>query len=272
MGYFCKELASLKNSNTMSTSSTRCDGDMCAKSLWNSECDNSYQKSKFRRKRILSAFPASNTTNPIYDSSRLRLETVSLPKSSECYHQTRLPYAENAQISTSTARPTCVFDCNHEVYNSTSIPDNQNFSSNTEFDSFESTRKLSEPSLSRKRYLEVDKRINFKSHLRRYSSVRQWYRALFFLIQFIILNQLIELTRVESFGHRGGLASGGLVMKGGLFASSDKSKMSVFSTKLRSPKRSSNKNGDYKQQQKDQMQADSPYNVDNLQEIFRNLE
>ena len=263
----------------MSTSSTKCDSNMCAnkKSIWNSECDNSYQKSKYRRKKRRSVLIVSETAIPKYHSSRLGFESASLPKSSECYHQTRLSYEENAQISTSTARPTCVFDCYHETHEASSISNNLTLSSRIESCTIERTRGSRESSLLRKRSLNVNKTFSDKSNLRHCSSVRQWYRVLFFLIHFIILNQFIELTRVESFGHHGGLTGGGLMMKGGLFAKSDRSKMSVIPEKLISPKKSSKKNEHFKQKKgitffdRNQMQADSPFNVENLQEIMRNI-
>ena len=266
------------NRMTMASSNIICDSILCEnkKSLSTSECNNSYQKSKFRRKKRLNALRTSNCQTD--ESSRLGFEETDSYKGTECYHQTRLSFEENAQTSTSAAQATCIFDCNHELHNSPSSSNNQIHSSGIDSNSTQRVNQLSMDPPPRERPLYHPKSNNYKSNVRHYSTVHPWHRFSFFLILFLILNQFLEFSRVESFGQHGGLTGGGFLMKGGLFAKSDKSKMSVIPQKLIRPKSSSIRNEKPEHREltsfvgHNQMLADSPYDTENLQEVFRNLE
>ena len=271
-------LKSYSNQMTMPSSNIICDSILCEnrKSLCNLKCDNSYQKSKFRRKKRLSSLLISNCQTD--ESSRIGFEEPPLFKGVECYHQTRLYFEENAQVLTSAAQPTCIFDCNHELHNSPSSSNIQIHSSGIDSNSTQRVNQLLEDPPPRERQLNHAKTNSYKSKVRHYSTVHPWHRFLLFLVHFLILNQLLDFSRVESFGQHGGLTGGGFLMKGGLFAKSDTSKMSVIPEKLIRPKSSSTKNEKPKQRDltlfegPNQMLADSPYDTDNLQEVFRNLE
>ena len=271
-------LKSYSNQMTMASSNIICDSILCKnkKSLCNSKCNNSYQKSKFRRKKRLSSLLISNCQTD--GSSRIGFEEPSLFKGVECYHQTRLSFEANAQTLTSAAQPTCIFDCNHDLHNSPSSSNDQIHSSGIDSNSKERIIHILEDRPPRKRPINHPKINNHESNVRHHSTIHPWHRFSFFLIQFLILNLFLEFPRVESFGQHGGLTGGGFLGKGGLFANSDKSKMYVIPEKLIRPKTSSIRNE--KPENRDltsfvghnQMLADSPYDTDNLQEVFRNLE
>ena len=115
--------------------------------------------------------------------------------------------------------------------------------------------------------------------MKHHSFIHSWHRFSFLLIQMIVLSLLIELRPVNSFGNHVGLGSGGFIGRRGIFAKSDKSKMSVIPEKLIRPKNSSKIKANLEKQDtasalgSNRMKADSPFNdIHNLQEVFRNLE
>ena len=265
----------------MSTYGTTCDSCLCANSmpLSTSECDNSYQKSKYRRKKRQSSLIVSNKTSAENDSSKLGCEPKSSINRSECFHQSLFSLEENAQKLESTAQPTCVFDCRQELHKSSSISSDQLCSSRVNCCATKVMDEQNNAYLPCKNDSNYNNTIKSKSQMKHHSFISSWHRFSFLLIKLTILSLLLELRPVHSFGNHVGLTGGGFMSRGGIFGKSDKSKMSVIPEKLIRQKNSSRRKANPEKQDtasflgSNRMQADSPFNeIDNLQEIFRNLE
>ena len=263
----------------MSTYNIGCDSNMCVnlRSLSTSECDNSYQKSKYRRKKRQSSLRIPLIISAEEDSSRLGCEPISSLKSSECDHHSRLSYDENAQKSKETAKTTCVFDCNNQFPSSSSILSNQISPSRLNCWVNDGNSESKKASLLGKRQCVFTNETKCKSRVGHHTSNHPWHRCSFLIIQLVLLSLFLQIHSADSFGHHGGLTGGGFI-GGGLFSKSDKSKMSIIHDKLIRPK-SSHKTTDNLDKQKkpslvesNRMQADSPFEIHNYQEVFRNLE
>ena len=263
----------------MSFCNTKCDSCFCANSMppSTSECDNSYQKSKFRRKKRQSSLLVLLKSNAEDDSSKLGCEPISLMNSSECFHQSILSIEENAQKLESTAQPTCVFDCRQEIHKSSSISSDQICSSRINCCATKVIGEQNKAYPTNKSNSNYNDTSKCKSHLKHHSLIHSWHRFSFLFLQLIMLSLLLELRPVNSFGNHVGLTGGGFIGRGSIFAKSDKSKMSVIPEKLIRQKSPSRKANLEKQDAasflgSNRMQADSPFNdIHNLQEIFRNL-
>ena len=226
----------------MSNYATKCDSCLCANpmSLSTSECDNSYQKSKFRRKKRQSSLLVSNKTIAEDDSSKLEGEPKSLMNRSECFHQSPFSFQENAQKLGSTAQPTCVFDCRQELHKSSSISSDQICSSRINCCASKVIDEQNNAYLPSKSDSTNNNTIKCKSHVKHHSFIHSWHQFSFLLIKLIILSLFLDLRPVNSFGNHVGLTGGGFISRGGIFGKSDKSKMSVIPEKLIKPKTSSN--------------------------------
>ena len=264
----------------MSTYNTKCDSCSCANSMLpsTSKCDNSYQKSKFRRKKRQSSLLVLHKTSAEDDSSKLGCEPTFLMKSSECFHQSLFSFEENAQKLESTTQPTCMFGCRQELHESSSISSDQVCSSRINCCATQVKEEQNTSYLPSKSDSTNNNTIKCKSHVKHHSFIHSWHQFSFLLIKLIILSLFLDLRPVNSFGNHVGLTGGGFISRGGIFGKSDKSKMSVIPEKLIKPKTSSKIKANFGKKDtasilgNNRMQADSPFNeIHNLQEIFRNF-
>ena len=264
----------INHKTKMSDGKVKCDNKSGANQIGclSSDWCNSYQKSKFRRKKRRSTLVGAQARNRYNDPANFGIQNYPLSKEN-CYHQTRCSYQENAPVLIGTrTRPVCVFDCNHV---------DQSHSSGNTHNNTNTKRKC----LFQRTHFEKNKsfpktKLRYsKSNIRNYLSVSNRHRILFFFIQFLILHHLIELTQVESFGHHNRFPSAPrLVLKNSVFASSQSSRISRISertVKSQGVLQPKDNHNDQRSKsitaENNRMQSDSPFSVENDQEIWKNL-
>ena len=232
----------------------------------NIRCANSYQKSKFRRKRRRDSSSSEPEETHEDDSFRTCDYSCNILKGA-CFHETRSSISENTTkvCGIEILSRKCIFDCNN-------IKDQEEYSKATN-----STRNReclsvwTAASLRNRNIVSRNKAFHNRPFLRNQSNLSRVHRLILFLVQFLILQNLIHFGRVDSFGHHNPIIPSAtrLIMKTSEHMNYERPK--VLPQKfIKVHPRNVTKNVS-SALVKDRMQSDSPFAVENEQEIWRML-
>ena len=251
----------------MSDDKMKCDNKYCYNHdcQLNIRCANSYQKSKFRRKRKRDSF--SSEPEETHDDNSFRSYDYSLKISKwVCFHETRSSISENTTkvCGIEILSRKCIFDCNKIKEQEEYLKETNNTRN------LECLSVLTAVSLGNRNDFSRNKAFHNRPFSRNQSNFSRVHRLILFLFQFLILQNLIQFGQVDSFGHHNPIIPSAtrLIMKTSEHLNYERPK--VLPQKLIKVHPTMTKNIS-NALVKDRMQSDSPFSVENEQEIWRML-
>ena len=260
----------------MSDDKMKCDNKYCYNHdcQLNIRCANSYQKSKSRRKRRRGSSSSEPEETHDDDSFRSCDFSCNILKGA-CFHETRSSFAENTTKGSGVeiASRKCIFDCNK-------IKDQKVFLKATNNTiNRERLPVRTAVSLENRNGFSRSKALHRRIFLRHQSNFSGVYQLILIFLQFLILQNLIQFSRVDSFGHHSPIIPSAtrLIMKTSEYTKYERPKVlpiddnDLKSQKLIKVQKSNVTENRSNALVKDRMQSDSPFAVENEQEIWRML-
>ena len=231
----------------------------------NIRCANSYQKSKFRRKRKRDSF--SSEPEETHDDNSFRSYDYSLKISKgACFHETRSSISENTTkvCGIEILSRKCIFDCNKIKEQEEYLKETNNTRN------LECLSVLTAVSLGNRNDFSRNKAFHNRPFSRNQSNFSGVHRLILFLFQFLILQNLIQFGQVDSFGHHNPIIPSAtrLIMKTSEHLNYERPKVLPQKFIKVHPTMTKNISNALV---KDRMQSDSPFSVENEQEIWRML-
>ena len=240
----------------------------------NIRCANSYQKSKFRRKRRRDSSSLEPEETHDDDSFRSCDYNFKILKGA-CFHETRSSISENTTkvCGIEILSRKCIFDCNKIKEQEEYLKETNNTRNKKCLPVWTSV------SLGNENGFLRSKAFHNRPFLRNQSNFSRVRRLILFLFQFLILQNLIQFSRVDSFGHHNPIIPSAtrLIMKTSEYMKYESPKVlpiddnTIKSQKFIKVQQSNVTKNISNALVKDRMQSDSPFSVDNEQEIWRML-